>query len=381
MLEIIQSTKDNIEKYLHYVSILYDTKNYANINAKFQFVFKEKEDIFNYYIVLENGKVFYKDGIIEKANIVIETTLSVWYDISNGTLNGTIGFLTGKYKAKGNISLLLNFSKIFRKSFSTNEIPKIDDTIKKYEIKRNWIKPKKVLVINASPRKKEGYTFLYLNSFLKGMKKSDEEIEIIDIYDENIVINNCKGCEACWGKYYNQCVINDSANEIIKKINESYLTIYALPLYYDSMPAKLKALFERMFANLLPVFVPYKDFTRHPLKVSNEKYMVLFSVCGFTEIRHFLPLVKTFKDISINIHSPLIASILRPASQLFYKSPNYKYCLENILSSMEKAGFELINNGFVKKKTLKDLSNNFKIPNNNMRKFCNLYFYDKINKE
>lgn len=96
-------------------------------------------------------------------------------------------------------------------------------------------------------------------------------------------------------------MIKDDANELIEKINSAYLTIYAVPLYIDSVPAKMKAFLDRQFISVMPVFVPYHNFTRHPLWNPKERYIAIFCVSGFPVIQHFRPIVETFKGIARNI--------------------------------------------------------------------------------
>lgn len=381
MLDIL-TTKKNLNDYFYYLCNLYDKKKFSNFKAIYQFYFEEEGDIYHFNVSILDGKVEYNEGIHDNPNLTIYTPLSVWFDISSKVRNGTWAYITKKYKIKGPLRYLLMFEKVFGKIFSEKEINGVNDRKKDFEIpkKRVWKKSKKVLIIEGSPRKENGHTYLYLNSFIKGIEKAGAIVEIIYIYDKKINLEPCRGCEACWVKNDRVCVIKDDIPEIIQKINNSYLTIYAFPLYIDSIPARLKALIDRYFINLLPVFVPFDKFTRHPLRNIKERYMCLFSVCGFPEIEHFNPLVKTFQDIARNFHTPLIATILRPGSQFFYRAPNCKYYLEKIFASLEQAGEDLINRGKISNKILKSISNNFAIKKDVWNNFANMYWYLKSEK-
>lgn len=166
---------------------------------------------------------------------------------------------------------------------------------------------------------------------------------------------------------------------MIKQVSDAYLTIYAFPIYVCSIPAKLKALLDRQFIRVMPVFVPFHNLTRHPVRDKKERYMVLFSVSGFPEIKHFNPVVETFKDIARNAHTPLIATILRPAAE-FFVYPPYRNYLKNILSSLEKAGKELVQEGKIckiSKKILNFISSNYGISIKRWRNYANLHCFLK----
>lgn len=247
---------------------------------------------------------------------------------------------------------------------------------KKLWIMKIWKKPDKVLVINGSPRKDEGFTFFYLQHLLKGFEEAGAEVEVVNVYDKRINIEPCRGCFTCWTKTNGVCVINDDANELLKKIDNVYLTVYAFPLYISSIPAKLKALFDRRFIFLQPFFIPYHNLTRHPLRNKKERYMVLFSVCGFSEIEHFKPLLETFKGIARNSHTPLIATILRPGAEALYGFPYGRDYLKKVLDSLEQAGREIIEKGKVSKNVTKAISKNY-IPLATWREGANLSWYLK----
>jgi putative NADPH-quinone reductase len=264
---------------------------------------------------------------------------------------------------------------VFGKKFTDEEIPGVEDKIQDFEIpeKRVWKKPDKNLVINGSPRRKNGLTYFYLQYLIKGIEQAGVEVEVIDIYDKKFNIGPCRGCFTCWTKTKGKCVIKDNANELIEKVNNSYLTIYAFPLYIDSVPAKMKAFLDRQFITVMPVFVPYHNLTRHPIRNTKERYMALFSISGFPEIEHFRPVVETFKGIARNSHRPLIANILRPGAESF-TAPPYRNYLKEILSSLEQAGRELVEQGKVSKRILKYISSDYRVSKKLWHTYTNLHW-------
>ncbi|MFQ3674960.1 MAG: flavodoxin family protein [Endomicrobiia bacterium] len=375
----ISSTNENLSDFFGIWVNIYDYNRYPDFKAVYQFVLKENEETYFFYVQIADGKAIYAQGKHNNPSITIYSTISTWFDIASGKLNGFWGWVTKKYRIDGQLYYLKMMNKVFSKKLCNDEVPGIDDKILDFEIpkKRKWKKPDKVLIINGSPRKKNGATYFYLNHFMKGIEKSNTEVEVIDVYDNNLKIEPCRGCFVCWVKTNGKCVIKDDANALIDKINSSYLTIYAFPLYIDSTPAKVKTLLDRIFINVAPVFVPYKNLTRHPLREPKERYMVLFSVCGFPEMKHFDPIIDTFKSMARNSHTPLLATILRPGGISFINSPPYRYYLQEILLSLEKAGSELVEKGEISKKRLKSISSNCGISKKLWRTYANYFWFLK----
>ena len=375
MIEIV-STKENLANLFRYMVNMYDSKEFPDFKAVYQFVLEEEGETYCFYLSVSGGKAEYGEGKHKFPSITIYSPVSVWLDICSGKLSGIWGWFSRKYRVVGPLYYLRVFNKVFGKKLSEEEIPGIGDKIQDFEIpdKRIWRKPDKILIINGSPCKKDGFTFFYLNYLIKGIEQSQTEVEVIDIYDKEFCIEPCQGCFSCWSKTKKECVIKDDANGLIQKVNDSYLTIYAFPLYIESFPAKLKAFFDRMFIGVMPVFVPYYNLTRHPLWEKREQYIAFFSINGFPEIEHFKAVTEIFKGIERNSHSPIVAVILRPCAQSF-TAPPYRNYLKRILKSLEQAGTELVEQGQVSKKVLKYISSNYGISKELWRTYSNLHWF------
>lgn len=378
MIEIT-STKENLSNLFKYWVNLYDNKKFSNFEAIWQFIFIDGSEKYFYFLIVSKGNAKFGEGEHNSPSIIINTPVSVWLDISSGKLNPTWGYLTRKYHIKGPLRYLKMLNKVFGKKFTNEEIIGINEEIEDFEInkKRKWKKPDKVLIINASPREQNGCTYLFLQHLIKGIEKAGSEVEIINICNKKITIEPCRGCFVCWNSISGKCVIDDDANEITAKVKDAFLTVFAFPLYVDSMPAKLKALIDRQFVTTRPVFVPYHNLTRHPVK---DKQETLFSICGYPEIEHFNPVIATFKGIARNFHRPLISTILRPCAESFI-APPYRNYLMNVLTSLEKAGEALVVQGKISKKELDSISSNYGISKELWRDYANLHFTLKRKEE
>ena len=101
--------------------------------------------------------------------------------------------------------------------------------------------------------------------------------------------------------------------------------------------------------------------------------MTIFSISGFPEIEQFKPVVETFKGIARNSHRPLIASILRPGAESF-TAPPYRDYLEEILTSLEQAGKELVEQGKISQRILKSISSDYGVSKELWRIYTNLHW-------
>lgn len=113
---------------------------------------------------------------------------------------------------------------------------------------------KKVLILSGSPRK-GGNSDLLCDEFMRGAIESGNTVEKIRVAEKNI--GYCKACYYC--KDHNgQCVIKDDMQEVLQKIIEADVIVFASPVYFYSIDAQLKALIDRTVARWLEV--KNKDF-------------------------------------------------------------------------------------------------------------------------
>lgn len=99
---------------------------------------------------------------------------------------------------------------------------------------------KKVLVISSTPRKR-GNSDLLCDEFVAGAKEAGNKVEKVRIAD--LKIGYCTGCYAC--QKTGKCVIRDDAQKVIDKMMAADVIVLASPVYFYSVSAQLKALFDR----------------------------------------------------------------------------------------------------------------------------------------
>lgn len=105
---------------------------------------------------------------------------------------------------------------------------------------------KKVLIISSSPRR-GGNSDTLADRFAAGAREAGHEVEKISLAGKRIEF--CRGCFAC--QRGGRCPIRDDAAEIVAKLPEADVLVFATPVYYYSVSGQLKTLLDR--AN--PVYV------------------------------------------------------------------------------------------------------------------------------
>jgi multimeric flavodoxin WrbA len=143
---------------------------------------------------------------------------------------------------------------------------------------RVGVKRMKVLVINGSPKGERSNTMKLARAFLDGAGWSGAET--IDVANTNI--EPCLGCFSCWNRTPGVCVISDGMSEVITRFIAADIIIWAFPLYYFSVPGKLKSLIDRQLPLNLPFMADGNESGGHPPRydLSRQRYVVI-STCGF----------------------------------------------------------------------------------------------------
>lgn len=139
-----------------------------------------------------------------------------------------------------------------------------------------------ILLINGSPKGKKSNTYKLANAFIEGLKEEQSELVVEELFVNKLEINPCLGCFCCWNKTPGECVIKDDMQEVIQKLLWADITIWSFPLYYFSVPGKLKTLIDRQLPMVLPFMDKGAESGSHPTRYDmSEKRNILISTCGF----------------------------------------------------------------------------------------------------
>ena len=85
----------------------------VDLNAVYQFEIRGAEE-FVAHLIIADRKCTFHEGPHEKPGVVIKSPADVWLAISRGEMNGQWAFMSGRYRVKGNIALLLRLKDLFR---------------------------------------------------------------------------------------------------------------------------------------------------------------------------------------------------------------------------------------------------------------------------
>ena len=101
---------------------------------------------------------------------------------------------------------------------------------------------KKVLIIQGGGRP-NGNTSQLVGAFAKGAEEAGHQVETISLLKNEV--KGCLGCNAC--RYGKPCIQRDSFNDMIPKIKEADLLVFASPLYFWTISSRIKAFIERFY--------------------------------------------------------------------------------------------------------------------------------------
>lgn len=209
----------------------------------------------------------------------------------------------------------------------------------------------KVLAINGSPRGENGNTEVLLKSFLEGCEKEGAKIETIYLKDKNI--NHCSGCFTCWTKTPGKCIHKDDMEELLEKVIEADIMVYATPLYVYTVTGLMKDFMDRKIPLAKKDIIKVGDQYVHPKRYEKKSPIktVLISNCGFPGNYNFSGLVETFKVMT---KGNLAAAILcGQGAMLGAVKFNYdlKTMYEPFFKALISAGSEVVNLGYIKTET------------------------------
>lgn len=102
----------------------------------------------------------------------------------------------------------------------------------------------KIIVITGSPRKK-GNTFVMVDAFIKAAEANGHEVVRFDA--AMMKIGGCHACMTCF-KTGKACSFDDDFNLIAPHILEADAIVYAMPVYWYSIPAQIKGVIDRVFS-------------------------------------------------------------------------------------------------------------------------------------
>lgn len=218
----------------------------------------------------------------------------------------------------------------------------------------------RILAINGSPKANNGNTECILEPFLKGAESAGAETETVYLANKNI--KHCTGCYSCWTRTPGVCIHKDDMPELLGKIQQADVLVFASPLYYFNVTGLMKDFIDRMLPLVNPELESrggrYIHSSRY--KGTGIKKRVLISNCGFPGRYNFSGLLETFKVMT---GGTLDAAILCTEGGVLGAGDDYiRGLLSGYFSSVKKAGRELVEHGSITRETQEVLDREFMDP-------------------
>ena len=105
--------------------------------------------------------------------------------------------------------------------------------------------PKKIVILNGSPRRK-GNTSALVKAFTEGAKSAGHTVT--EFFLDSMNIHGCKGCFGGHSSKECPCVQRDDMNKIYPVVRECDVIVLASPLYYWNMSGQIRTAIDRLFA-------------------------------------------------------------------------------------------------------------------------------------
>ena len=289
-------------------------------------------------LTISEGKCSFREGDSPSPILTIRSPADVWLKIARQEINRAQALMDGFYEVEGDMNLLMKMGDLFRPPTK----------IKEEGLTQKGEKKMKILAIQGSPRPKTSNTEILLQEFLKGAQSQGAETETVYLKEKEI--HSCVGCYTCWTKTPGVCVFKDDMPELLEKVRNCSILVYATPLYNFNVTALTKAFQERLLPLLDPHLIKVGETYRHPPRYRVDRKIVFISNCGFPEISHFDGVRQVFRHIERNSGAPLIGEILMPAGELL-KNEGMREMLQGVLDAAHRAGVEVVRDGRVSKET------------------------------
>lgn len=90
----------------------FSRKAARGLSAVFQFEITGSEE-FTAYLQIGDDHCTFHEGRHEKPDLIIKSPAQIWLAIARKEMSGQIAFMSGKYRAKGNLALLLKLNSLF----------------------------------------------------------------------------------------------------------------------------------------------------------------------------------------------------------------------------------------------------------------------------
>ncbi len=121
----------------------------------------------------------------------------------------------------------------------------------------------KVLILDGS-REGDSLTPVAVLGMTSALAGRVDNVELFKLRD--LVIAPCAGCFGCWTRTPGECVIEDSARDVLRSYVGSDIVVYATPVTFGGYSSQLKKILDRFIPVLDPRFTTVGSEVRHLLR-------------------------------------------------------------------------------------------------------------------
>jgi multimeric flavodoxin WrbA len=200
----------------------------------------------------------------------------------------------------------------------------------------------RIVVINGSPKGKDGNTNVIVQSFLDGAQEAGAEVRNIFLTEKEI--NHCRGCHVCWTRGPGQCVISDDTLEVLTEMGSANIIIFASPVYFGNISGMLKTFMDRMTMIGSPHSSDNAKDNDRQIKQPEQHApkLMMISSCGFPDRSEFDVTSLWINKVAQKMNMELIGEIYAANGKAFGASPEVlDPRTANFLQLAENAGKEI----------------------------------------
>lgn len=161
-----------------------------------------------------------------------------------------------------------------------------------------------ITIISSNPFSEEIFFESYLHRYQSELKAKGVKITNFNLRDLDIKF--CIGCWTCWWKTPGECVFNDNMNDILSKIIQSDLVIFASPIILGFTNSLLKKINDRMIPLLHPYIEIVKGECHHKKRYKTYPKLGLLLIKEADTDEEDLRIIKDiYKRFALNFRSEL----------------------------------------------------------------------------
>lgn len=206
-----------------------------------------------------------------------------------------------------------------------------------------------ILVVNGSPRGEDSNTKVLTDAFLAGAAEAGASAETVYLKGKHI--EHCCGDFHCWLRTPGVCIHKDDMPELLEKMHNADMVVFASPLYIYTVTGMMKDFMDRMLPLADPHITVDSGTSDHPRRYENgPKQYVLISNCGFPEQDHFSGLKETFRRC-FRGEAREISGMICCAGGETLRNPALGEGIQWYLDAVRQAGKEVTANGRISPET------------------------------